>query len=364
MKLPFRLYHLSAVALCLLTVQVTIAKKTVFTVWGNEEMDNPLVEEILASPAMERLKGIDQSGPPAYFSYTCNGKQVPLTAPFSRYDHCVGVWALLKRAGTPLEEQVAGLLHDASHTVFSHLADTLFNYDTKTHKNSYQDSIHDWFLDKMNVGTITKKYGIPLHTLNPDSGHYLALERPRPLLCADRIQYTIHTGVIFNQITNVDAQEIVNDLCFENNQWFFKTPGTAKKFAKLSLHFNKTLWDAPYNKIFYEFFSEILQLSFSDGLFSKEDFHFKTDQELLSKIKGSSNPTIQALLKKCDDIYKHFTVVPYGKGTYNYKPKFWGIDPLVKTANGFKTLQAIDPEFKKECEEVQHWCKEGYGIVV
>ncbi len=83
-------------------------------------MNNPLLEEIFMSPAMIRLDGIDQSGPPAHFGV------VPT---FSRRDHCNGVWALLKRANVSLEEQVTGLLHDASHTAFSHLADLLFKHD-------------------------------------------------------------------------------------------------------------------------------------------------------------------------------------------------------------------------------------------
>lgn len=325
----------------------------VFTIWGQEEMDNPLIEEVLASPAMIRLKKIDQSGPPFYFG---------LTPSFSRYDHCVGVWALLKRVNASEEEQVAGLLHDASHTAFSHLADVLFGHDPVAHKCSYQDSIHEWFLEKMHIPMITQKYGISLAQLNPDRKEYTALERPLPHLCADRIHYNIHTGVLFKKITPEEALQIVNDLCFQNDQWFFKTPQLATKFASLSLHFTQTFWGSEYNHIFYQFFSEIIRQAFADKLFSKEDFHFGTDKEILEKIKQSSNPTIKMLLKKCENIYDNFVVVPYGQGIYNHKPKFSGVNPLILTESGLKSLREVDAVFNQEFERVQNWCKNGYGI--
>ncbi len=328
-------------------------KQMVFTVWGQEEMDSPLIEEVLASPTMIRLKKIDQSGPPFYFG---------LTPAFSRYDHCVGVWALLNRAHVSLEEQVAGLLHDASHTAFSHLADTLFGHDPVVHHCSYQDSIHEWFLEKMHVPAITQKYGISLHKLNPDRKEYTALERPLPHLCADRIQYNIHTGVLFKKITVEEAQQIVNDLCFKNDQWFFKTEELAKKFASLPLYFTQTFWGSEYNHIFYQFFSQIVREAFNDKLFSKDDFHFGTDEEILEKIQQSSNSKIKMLLTKCADIYANFVVVPYGQGIYNHKPKFSGINPLVLTKHGLQSLREINIEFNQEFEKVQNWCKDGYGI--
>jgi len=331
------------------------AKKSVFTMWGYEEMNHPLLEEIFTSPTMTRLDGIDQSGPTAYFG---------LAPSFSRRDHCNGVWALLKRANVSLEEQVAGLLHDASHTAFSHLADVLFKHDEVAKHGCYQDSIHEWFLDKMNIPALTKKNGISLKMLNPDNASYTALERPLPHLCADRIHYNIHTGVVFHRITQQEAQGIVNDLLFENGRWFFKTPAVAKKFAQLSVIFSRHVWGSEYNHAFYQIFAQILQQALTKKLITKDEMHFGTDQVILKKLQKSNDPLIKKLLKKCENIYAHFTVVEYGKGDSNFKPKFRGINPLVQTKkNTFKVLTEIDSDFKKEFEATKKWCQKGYGIV-
>ncbi len=331
------------------------AKIKVFTIWGYEEMDNPLLEEVLASPTMERLKSIDQSGPTRYFG---------LAPYFSRYDHCVGVWALLKRAGAPVQEQVAGLLHDASHTAFSHLADLLFKHDEVTHNGCYQDSIHEWFLEQMKIPAITNNHGISLTMLNPDNHAYTALERPSPHLCADRIQYNIHTGVIFHRINQQDAQEIVNDLHFEKGQWFFTTPAIARKFADLSVAFTRYVWGSEYNHAFYQLFTQAMQLALKDKLITKDEIHFGTDEKILKKLQTSKNKTIKDILKRCENIYAQFKAVPYGKGECNFKPKCRAIDPLVRISkNKYKQLTALDPSFKKEFEAVKKWCEKGYGIV-
>lgn len=330
------------------------AKTAVFTLWGYEEMEHPLLEEVFSSPIMTRLDGVDQSGPTAYFG---------VAPTFSRRDHCNGVWALLKRANVSLEEQLAGLLHDASHTAFSHLADLLFKHDEVIHNGCYQDSIHEWFLDTMKIPAITKKYNITLKMLSPDNPSYTALERPLPHLCADRIQYNIHTGVIFHHITQQEAQGLVNDLHFEQDRWFFETPERAKKFAHLSLTFSRQVWGSEYNHAFYQIFAQILQKALRDKLITKDEMHFGTDKEILKKLQKSNDPLIKELLKKCENIYAHFTVTDYGKGEFNFKPKFRGIDPLVRMKkNKFKTLTEIDTDFKKEFEITKKWCEAGYGI--
>lgn len=89
---------------------------------------------------LQRLKYVDQAGPITYFGY------MPY---FNRYEHSIGVLALLQKANAPLNEQVAGLLHDISHTIFSHIADHLL-YKSNLEK-SYQDTVHLKFLKTMHV---------------------------------------------------------------------------------------------------------------------------------------------------------------------------------------------------------------------
>jgi HD superfamily phosphohydrolase len=168
-------------------------------------IDDLLIEEIIDSKAMQRLKLIDQSEPAPY---------IGLLPYFSRYDHSIGVFVLLQKAQVSKIEQIASLLHDTSHTIFSHLGNHLF-YRQEQEK-SYQDTIHLWFLRSIKIDKIISRYNIAIKDLDPDDPKYTALERALPDLCADRIQYNIHTAVILNKISKLEAKEIVDDPKFHN----------------------------------------------------------------------------------------------------------------------------------------------------
>lgn len=349
--------------IALVMTHQALAKKIITTVWGTEEMDNPLLEDIVDCALMQRLFFIDQSGPTRYFN---RAPGLPRLVPaFLRYHHSTGVWALTKKAGTSLKEQAAALLHDGSHTAFSHLADVLFCHDEVEFNGSYQDSIHLWYLEAMDICNVISKHDMHIEDLEPDLPHYTALEQPSPCLCADRIQYIIHTGVIFNKISPEDARAIVDSLTFEDNHWFFNDLTRAQQFARLSLYFTHELWGAPYNHVFYQCFAIALRQAFKDELFTKEQFLFGTDQEILDLLYASTNPIIKDLLEKCNDIFAQFTIVPYGKGTYNFKPKCRGVDPLIKTENSpLQRLTEIDTDYKKDFETTKKWCQTGYGLSV
>ena len=190
------IFGFSCLAISMLLLQKKVQSETpqsytTETIWGSAVVENPLTRALLKSPAMERIKHIDQSGPLVYFG---------LAPEYRRYDHCVGVWDLVRRFGGSDQEQAAALLHDASHTVFSHVADHLFHGREKEH--SYQDEIHLWFLEKMGIEKILKEHGIDdISILNPDNPDYRRLEQPSPGLCADRIEYLLHTGILFEKLT-------------------------------------------------------------------------------------------------------------------------------------------------------------------
>jgi HD superfamily phosphohydrolase len=323
---------------------------TVHTAWGkNYVISHPLLEALIKAKVMKRLEGVDQSGPLIYFN----------KAPeFSRFEHSVGVLVLLQKAGASLKEQVAGLLHDASHTAFSHVADHLLYESNK--EESYQDIVHLDFLSRMNVEELVSSYDISLKDLDPEG--YGALEQPLPDMCADRIQYVVHTGVVFGKISKGDAQAIIDDLNFENGKWYFTSKELAHKFAALSLHFTKELWGSPWNFVFYEYFTEILKRAIKIQIISLDDIKFGQDQDIITALRNTQDPFIVEGLKRLQDICNFFDVTEFKKGELNTKPKFRGIDPLVKVGDQLMPLSKIDAEYKKKFQEVKKWCERGFGV--
>ncbi len=328
------------------------ANVSVAVVWGKQAVEHPLVKVLLESAIMKRLKHIDQSGPVRYFGYS---------PPYSRYEHSVGVWALLIRFNCPFAEQIAGLLHDSSHTVFSHVADHLFAQPQSEH--SYQDTIHLWFLEKMQVSNLLTSYGLTLPHMNPDLPEYRGLEQSLPDMCADRIEYNLHTGLLFKRITQDELNQILDDLRFENSQWFFVSIESAKKFAHLSLYFTEYHWGAAWNFAFYHYFKEILQRAMELKVITSDQIHFGTDQEVLNILLDTADSYIQKRIQACRCIHQSFTVGEKGEGKpIDFKPKFRGIDPLVMHKNALYRLTTLDSDFQKSYEALKIKCKQGAKV--
>ena len=61
-------------------------------------------------------------------------------------------------------------------------------------------------------------------------------------MCADRIAYNIHTAVMLKLLNEKEVNEIINNLRFEENKWFFTSRKIAKKFAMIPLILTEHLW--------------------------------------------------------------------------------------------------------------------------
>src|SRR5262249_39189239 len=109
-------------------------------VYGEVAIDDPKVRAIIATPTFQRLKRVRQAGPSAF------------AFPFktvSRFEHSLGVFVLLERLGASLREQVAGLLHDISHTAFSHAVDFVFSSEDQDH----HEELKPVFLERPDIVT-------------------------------------------------------------------------------------------------------------------------------------------------------------------------------------------------------------------
>jgi len=85
--------------------------------YENAVICEPLLTELLQSKALQRLKHV------AMGEITST---LGVLETSSRFEHSVGVMCLVRSLGGSLQEQAAALLHDVSHTAFSHVIDLVF----------------------------------------------------------------------------------------------------------------------------------------------------------------------------------------------------------------------------------------------
>lgn len=323
----------------------------IVSIIGSEETPHPLIEKLLEHPAMQRMKEIDQSGIAKYY----------LGLPsFRRFDHCVGVYMLLRRFHAPLDVCVAGLLHDVSHTVFSHVADYLFRGADLDH--SYQDQIHLWYLEQCAIEGKLSPYHLSLKDIDPDQFHIL--EKPLPELCADRIEYNLHTGYLWEILTQAEIEEILKDLQYQEGTWFFQTQQIARKFAELPLHFNMTLWGDVNNLIVYHWTSLALKRALEIDEVTSEEIHFSTDRIVLQKLLISEDMQIRDFMHRCFCFADCYEKTSPEKADLYIPIKFRGIDPWVQTSEGLMRLTALDMEFAKKWEEVKTFADQGHHLKI
>lgn len=304
------------------------------TVFGIESIDDACLIELIESDAFQRLKGVDQHGIVSY----CRG-----TPTFNRFDHSIGVFSLLKKFEAPFVEQVAGLLHDISHTVFSHVGDYLFQKDVNA--PAYQDGIQAWFLKEQGIDKILEKYGYKIDDVLDDHPDFKGLEQPLPDLCADRIEYNLHTALVFDLMTKNEIQAIVKALNFQHGYWYFTDLEAARAFANLSLYFTKNFWGCGENSLCNEWFAEALKIALNHQILDLDEIHFSTDRHVLEKLLASQNSTIQELLEKCWHCESFFSTNPSSEHKKILFAKFRGVNPLIKINESFYRLTEIDRDF-------------------
>ena len=329
--------------------------RTISTLYGEFHVTEPVLLELFDSPAMERIKKIQQFG--VYFFLEKDGKP----APYSRYTHSVGVWALLRKFKAPLEEQMAGLLHDASHTIFSQVGDYLFD-GYRTSKDSYQDDIHRWYLEKQEIGTILAKYGYSLDQVLHKNKGFKALEQRLPDVCADRLEYNLFEGVIEGMLTKNDVKTIVDDISFEDGKWFFKTASVAEKFARVPLHLTAHHWGSPSNFLLYSWTARALRRAIDIELITWDDVHFSTDDVVWKRLKASNDGVIQDAMMKMGKHKVLFKLTDPDSCDYLVKVKFRGVNPLIKQKNGFKRLTEVDKTFADKFEKVRNQLNHGWPV--
>jgi HD superfamily phosphohydrolase len=237
------------------------------------------------------------------------------------------------------------LLHDISHTAFSHAGDYVFT--RKTLKDSYQDDIHAWYLKTAGIDNVLQKHGISFESVLYKSGSCSMLEQELPDICADRLEYNLQGGLCEKILTPEDVDMILMDLSFSGGRWYFKTLAVAKKFAPVSLHLTQNVWGSPVAHCMSAFFVMALKRAIEIGLVSRDDMHFGVDNDIWEKLSASDDEKIKtymAMTIKAPVLA--FTQHCPGDSTITFSAKFRGIDPWVMTDAGLKRLTAIDSGFK------------------
>ncbi len=298
-------------------------------VYGITPLAEPVLEAVLGTPAMQRLRGISQSGVSGLLGIAPN---------FSRLEHSIGVALLLRRLGAPLQEQIAGLLHDISHTAFSHVVDFVY----AEHEVSYHDRKWHEVMERSSVPATLERFGFDWHLLEADTGTFPLLEQPQPLLCADRVDYFLRTlvpsglgtreqlGWLLSHLTTHEGLIVVDDLA------------AARWMADTYIEMDERMWSSPREVALYWVLAHAMRHAVESGYIHEQDW-YGTDRALWQQLHRLRDPKIRRLLSYLNTD----TVVVLNGSEHDFTTmtKIRAIDPTVLCGGNGIPLSQLDPAF-------------------
>lgn len=297
-------------------------------VYGEVEISEPIILEIINSQTLQRLKKINQGG---YRPLLVKPNVEIGEYDHTRFAHSIGVYLLLKKYNVSLEEQIAGLIHDVSHSAFSHCADYALSSGSEK-EHTHQDNVFDSFVRKSEIPTILKKHNVDLEYILNEKNFPLE-EKDLPDLCADRIDYSLRTAVIFEEVDVTEASNILNSLIAEDNNWIFKDFESAKKYADLFRKLNNDYYSGFLSAVMFRAVGDYLKHALEKKYISEQDL-YTNDEIVLSKIAK--------FLDKDEKLKLFFERM-------NNRVKFEN-DPNDYNASVFCKSRVVDPLFKHNGE--------------
>jgi hypothetical protein len=291
-------------------------------VYGEVAIDDPQLLALIACPTFQRLKGIRQAGPSA------------AAFPFktvTRYEHSVGVHLLLRRLGADRREQVAGLLHDISHTAFSHAVDFLFSSVEQDH----HEQLKPEFLNRPDIVEALAALGFAPEEFYDDSVYRL-LERPLPWLCADRLDYFFRDGKACRVLTPETTARLLDHLVVVDDTIAFNDAAVAREAADLFAVMNAKWWSGDTEAYIYNEFADALREGFRLGALTERDL-LEDDAHVLEILEGTRSPLIA---EKLDHINR-FHPDRVAGFVPQVIPKNRWIDPPVQVGNSCRRLSEL-----------------------
>jgi len=305
-------------------------------IYGKIEIKDPVILDLINCPALQRLKDIDQAG---YFE-----PYFPNTA-HSRFEHSVGTFLLLKKYNAPIEEQIAGLIHDVSHSAFSHCIDYVLDAGSEK-EHSYQDSIFANFVQNSEIPKILENYNIDLGYVLDDKNFPLK-EKDLPDLCADRIDYSLRTAVIFGEVNEITY--FLSHLKDKDGDWIFDDFESAEEYARLFLKLNKDYYSGLPSATMFRTVGDCLKYALKQNYISLEDL-YTTDKKVIEKIANINNDNyLETLINRMDGKIKTENNLEDYNAIIFCKSRV--VDPLCVHNGAIKRISEVDNNWKNIIKE-------------
>lgn len=252
-------------------------------IYGTFEIE-PILEALIKSKPVQRLKGIHQGGASYLVNSAWNG---------TRYEHSIGTMLLIRLLGGSIEEQIAGLLHDVSHTAFSHVVDFALGLEAE----DYHEVIYEELILSSDISMLLEDAGYNVHDLLFNESRWTILEQSAPKLCADRVDYTLRDQFKCGVISVEDIQNFLKELTIHQGEIVMTSLVGAEWFVEVYYKEVIDYFMHPLNVYAYHNLSQAIQKALACEDLQLSDL-LKNDEDVLNLLKQSQSSDVLESLNR------------------------------------------------------------------
>jgi hypothetical protein len=272
-------------------------------------------------------------------------------APYSRYDHSVGVGLIVWRFTGDIRQAVAGLLHDIATPCFAHVVD--FMHGDHLRQESTEAGTGAIIAGSAPLQALLKKYGLSTPEVC-DYHIYPVADNDTPRLSADRLEYTLGNLVNFGFADRAAAAEYYNDLTLSSNEQnapevMFRSRQLARAFFMDSMKCAE-IYVSDADRFAMQALAEILRAALDGGVITGADL-YGSETALIKKL--AAVPEFGAKWEKFRAYHRiQRSDAPASGGSWRRVPaKKRYIDPGVA---GEGRASALFPECREIIDEFLH----------
>ena len=203
---------------------------------------------------------------------------------YSRLDHSIGVALIIWNFTKDRKQTLAGLLHDISTPVFSHVMD-FRNNDALTQESTEKNTAEMIMADRELCGLLRKE-GINVEDV-VDYHVYPVADNDLPALSADRLEYMYMTGLIMADLWTMDEiRETYADIHVMENEHGIPELGFSNlRLAELyCIRCCQTglLMVKNENKLTLSLLAYLSEMAINKGFLTECDFYNRSEKEIIA----------------------------------------------------------------------------------
>ncbi len=247
----------------------------------------------------------------------------------------------LKHFEAKEEEQLAGLIHDVSHTALSHVS--TYAFLGKYSGSEFHELRHKEFYVSSGLHELIKTLGYDPDLLLNEKKFSL-LENDLPDICADRLDYALRDGLHLQILSRQQVKQVLSSLIVYKDEFVFSDIESAFiysfNFFLLNLMYYGSATEAHFNNDF----GNLVKYAIKNKVLKENDW-FTDDICLSNKLKKAKNKKVQVWLGKYNNRMAVYEDKENPDEVYPKKSRI--VDPKVLIKGSLHRLSELSPTYEK-----------------